>query len=1026
MYHKISRLFSYLAILLILAMTLTSVGSVYAVTGNERFHVQLTQNNVEGYDWPVGATVTLTIDDPGTIPNPDVTRDQTADPDGNAIFNDVGGLDLAAGMFVTMTDGTTLKEHTVTPLAISTIDAVNDTISGTNAQGANFYVTASCGGDNALRFATADVTSGDWSVDFSVVGTQPEEQTLCDLGPGSTGEALEPDEDADHTDVDWRIPDPHLSAQPLNDVVNGWQDWELGATAILTIDDPGTGINPDHTDTTPVVVHPGDPNMTWFHFEFSGVYDLKPGDIVTVTDSTHTESVVVTPVEVTSADAASDTVSGTAEIGTYVYTEICDISDCYRRHELVDGGGNWTADFSVPGDEPGEDTTYDLQPGDSGNTIQWDDDGDETLIDWRVRNPLIGARANHDSLEGWDWPVGPTLTIEIDDPATGTNPDYSTTTTAFVPPWDPNQTYFFLDLNGVYDLKPGDDVSVTDGSTTKNHTVTELQVTSVDPGTDVVSGTAAPSTDVEVGVCDEFGCAQRFPTADTNGDWSADFSTPGGLPGEGDTWDIVPGTGGDSAQYDPDGDSTRFGWNTPSYTLHAVPSHPEVHGHDWPSGASIDMYVDDDGNYLNGGILHSDTKLATPGDCGEPCFDLLGVYDLQVGDYVTFTDGSVTKVVQVSVLHVTDIDTVNETISGIADPDSDVMVNIHSQGGNPRHVVAAGDGSWTVDYSVPGDEDFEGDTADLEPGDHGRAIQLNPDGSDDGTLEYWGIPPVPFTKSAPSNGALDQSTGLTLTWDPSSPEATYEYCYDTTDDNNCDSGWVDVGANTSVVIGGLSFNTDYYWQVRANNEAGTTEADDGTWWNFKTKPLVIITKTFKSQGKYDGWVLEKNEISGKGGSKNNAGTTLFVGDDAQDRQYRSILSFGTAAIPDNAVITSVILKVKKAGVVGTNPMNTHKGLFVDIRKGKFYTKKALQIQDFQANANKLKAGKFANKLYSGWYKSVLYAGALPYINVKGITQFRLRFLLDDNDDLSADILKLYSGNSVLANRPQLIVKYYVP
>ena len=189
---------------------------------------------------------------------------------------------------------------------------------------------------------------------------------------------------------------------------------------------------------------------------------------------------------------------------------------------------------------------------------------------------------------------------------------------------------------------------------------------------------------------------------------------------------------------------------------------------------------------------------------------------------------------------------------------------------------------------------------------------------------------------------------------------------------------------------------------------------------------TYIKKIFKSQGKYDGWVLESSESSGVGGLKNNTGKTLLVGDDAQDRQYRTILSFGTASIPDNAVVTKVVLKVKKAGVAGNNPINTHNNLVVDIKKGKFSTLPAVQIEDFQAKAAKNKTGKFSKKLFSGWYKSVLYKGAYPYINVKGTTQFRLRFLLDDNDNNFADILKLYSGNAVLADRPKLIVRYYVP
>jgi len=190
---------------------------------------------------------------------------------------------------------------------------------------------------------------------------------------------------------------------------------------------------------------------------------------------------------------------------------------------------------------------------------------------------------------------------------------------------------------------------------------------------------------------------------------------------------------------------------------------------------------------------------------------------------------------------------------------------------------------------------------------------------------------------------------------------------------------------------------------------------------------TIGSLTTRSQGKYDGWVLESGEFTGKGGQKNNLSKVLQVGDDPADKQFRTILSFGTAGIPDYAVITMVTLKVKKAGVTGTDPMSTHNSLVVDIKKSKFSTLPTLQINDFQAAANKLKAGKFPKTPFSGlWYRAVLYKGAHAYINVKGRTQLRLRFTLDDNNDNGADILKLFSGNAILANRPQLIVEYYVP
>ena len=188
-----------------------------------------------------------------------------------------------------------------------------------------------------------------------------------------------------------------------------------------------------------------------------------------------------------------------------------------------------------------------------------------------------------------------------------------------------------------------------------------------------------------------------------------------------------------------------------------------------------------------------------------------------------------------------------------------------------------------------------------------------------------------------------------------------------------------------------------------------------------------ITKTFRSQAAYDGWVLESSGTSNQGGTMNAAATTIYLGDDAQDRQYRSILSFDTSSLPDNATITSIVLKIKKQGLVGADPFSTHQNILVDIRKGAFSIKNALQLIDFQAVASKSSAGTIQNTPGSGWYSSDLGSGVFIYINLTGITQFRLRFKIDDNDDQDADYLKFYSGNqATISLRPLLVMKYYVP
>ncbi|MCJ7723573.1 MAG: hypothetical protein MUP03_05535, partial [Anaerolineales bacterium] len=120
----------------------------------------------------------------------------------------------------------------------------------------------------------------------------------------------------------------------------------------------------------------------------------------------------------------------------------------------------------------------------------------------------------------------------------------------------------------------------------------------------------------------------------------------------------------------------------------------------------------------------------------------------------------------------------------------------------------------------------------------------------------------------------------------------------------------------------------------------------------------VITANFRSQGAYDGYITESGEFSNVGGTVNATAATFRVGDNGLDRQYRSLLSFDTSTLPDNAVINSVVLKIKKQGLIGTNPFTTHQGLIVDIRKPFFGTALALVTGDFQAVAGKSAVGTF--------------------------------------------------------------------
>jgi hypothetical protein len=193
---------------------------------------------------------------------------------------------------------------------------------------------------------------------------------------------------------------------------------------------------------------------------------------------------------------------------------------------------------------------------------------------------------------------------------------------------------------------------------------------------------------------------------------------------------------------------------------------------------------------------------------------------------------------------------------------------------------------------------------------------------------------------------------------------------------------------------------------------------------------VWFKMKFLSQASNDGWVLESSENSNVGGSLNAYAATLRVGDDAQDRQYLSVLSFNTAGLPDWAVIKKVTLSVKLSSVTGTNPFGTHGFLWVASFAPYFGTAVTLAPHDFQYHHPRIfqACSIYCNTAptRSGWYNFTFEPLSWANINKTGTSQLRVRFNAGDNDDNAADVLNLYSGNAVPANRPHIIVYYRPP
>jgi hypothetical protein len=186
--------------------------------------------------------------------------------------------------------------------------------------------------------------------------------------------------------------------------------------------------------------------------------------------------------------------------------------------------------------------------------------------------------------------------------------------------------------------------------------------------------------------------------------------------------------------------------------------------------------------------------------------------------------------------------------------------------------------------------------------------------------------------------------------------------------------------------------------------------------------------TFSSVSAEDGRIWESGENGNVGGGGNSTDTTslaIRVGDTNVDEQYKNIVSFNTASIPDGATIQSATLRLVRGTSSGTNPFTTHGPCVADIVTGGFGGSTAFAISDWQAAATATNVVTLSNPTVNGAASTGnLSAAGLAAINKTGTTQLRVYCTLGDNDDLGFDYIGFFPGESTTAsNRPQLIVTY---
>ena len=688
---------------------------------NPHFSVFPMWDSVELWEWSEGTFVTATVSEKLECYAEGIVEGYRWET--NLWMDFPENCDVMVGDVVTLeAEGILTQTHEVRYLSVTSVDADADTVQGAADPDTIVYVWPHWYGE----FEQQPTTDGNgiWLADFGAVG--------LDLSPGMNGRSEIRDENGNTTAVDWRVPNPHLTVYPEWEAVEAW-DWPDGAIVTASVD------GKPECEVEGISTYPEwDRSTTNVWMDFSGECDVVSGDILIITaQGVEPKTYVIQNLSIIEVNAEADTVTGTADTGEMVYLW----PHCCGEYEVtpVAVEDMWLADFTAVG--------FDLTPGIDGRAEVRDDYGNATAIDWRVPNPVIAVRANDDWIEGWEWPLDATLTIEINDPLTEADPDFSITDIIVqIPEWDPYTTWFEINLQDIFDLQVGHEITATDGKTTKYHKITNLSFTDIYLAEDIVYGTATPDGWISVWVCDDEHCVNRDENVDEFGFWDADFSTPGDQEWESETFDIQPGTWVDSQEEDEDGDQTMFGKNIPNPRLDAWPNADYVDAWDWAPGLPLTLTIDDRDN--GPGVDYTETQTPDYPDWDPnqtyAQFYFQGIFDLQPGDIIKLQNDLQFKVYTVTHLTVTGFNLDLDQVVGVATPESTVWIWVCDDTScATRREIASSDGNWTADFGLPGEEPWEELVWDLIPGTSGGAGEQEDDG--DSTIVDWWVttPSIP-------------------------------------------------------------------------------------------------------------------------------------------------------------------------------------------------------------------------------------------------------------------------------------------
>jgi len=659
------------------------------VTPVERiFNVQPDHGWVTGWNWTVGNTVNIYVDDDTDLGNGTLYTDSTTvDGDGFFNFQVEPAIDLQPNQYITVDDGLTLKTTQIVEVHFDSIDQTAHTASGRGPAGwpnqADFYINSS-GGE--LNFLTPIDGSGNWSADITGHDTDIQDAHI-----------RIPDDDGDGTVAHFRMPGFNAWFNQ-DDRIEGW-DWPGGSRVDVLIHDASADVDYsiDDIDTDPCD-HDG--SVGCFSADLTGILDLEVGDTVTVRldDGTFAKTTTVADLNINLVAIDSDGAGGIAPSGSDVAFWACDESICYEERYTT-STGTWWVTYDA----------HDIVPGNFVGARVQDIDGDGTAYGLNIYNPFIEASPGSQWIHARNWPLGTEVSMTINAMDGGLPDDWTDTATMVQAPWNPG------DPNDIVADFPWPDIGLESGwiiamtgsaqgiEITKVLTVSSLAVTSQDLDLETVSGSSNPDASVDVCINFPDHCAIRHLSADGSGDWISDYAIPGPGDDETETVDITTDTDGWAAEYDGDGDQTWVDWHVLNPTFAVQPDHNWLAGWDWTPGNTLLVIVDETETPAEPYLFHDDSSFTIEGDGSFWIgLDPGGEFDLEPGQYVILDDGVTTKTLLIQEVY---FDSINQTTDiaagrGPASWPYDVTVYIEAEGneGVDQTTINAS-GGWTADFA---------------------------------------------------------------------------------------------------------------------------------------------------------------------------------------------------------------------------------------------------------------------------------------------------------------------------------------